>query len=68
MSRKILFVLFSDDAAGACGRASSGCASVDPKRKVAELAEAAGVQLLSDLGGHAGIEPFVREGYELVML
>jgi hypothetical protein len=54
--------------AGACGRASSGCASDDPARKVAELAEAAGVKLLRDLGGHASIEPFVRDGYELVML
>ena len=54
--------------AGACGRASSGCASEDPTRQVAQLAEAAGVPLLSALGGHASIEPFVREGYELVML
>ncbi|BDG10748.1 hypothetical protein AMPC_38610 [Anaeromyxobacter paludicola] len=35
---------------------------------MADLAEAAGVSLLRDLGGHAGIEPFVREGYELVTL
>ena len=54
--------------AGACGRASSGCASEDPAHKVAEIAQAAGVPLLSDLGGHASIEPFVREGYELVVL
>jgi hypothetical protein len=54
--------------AGACGRASSGCASDDPTRKVADLARQAGVQLLSDLDGHAGIEPYVREGYELVVL
>jgi hypothetical protein len=54
--------------AGACGRASSGCASEDPARKVAQLAGAAGVRLLSDLRGHASIEPFVREGYELVIV
>jgi hypothetical protein len=106
MNRKLLFVLFSDDAcrqnhallyaldlhakghgvpesrfgsllreaqaagilAGACARASSGCASDDPSRKVADLARERDVRLLSDLGGHAGIEPFVREGYELVFL
>jgi hypothetical protein len=54
--------------AGACGRASSGCAGDDPTRKVADAARAGGVSLLTDLDGHAGIEPFVREGYELVVL
>ncbi len=54
--------------AGACARASSGCASDDPSRKVAELARERDVRLLSELGGDAGIEPFVREGYELVFL
>jgi hypothetical protein len=52
--------------AGACERASSGCASDDPGRKVTELARERGVALLNGLGGHADIEPFVREGYELV--
>ncbi len=54
--------------AGACGRASSGCASEDPARKVADLAQAAGLRLLADLQGHASIEPFVREGYEVVVI
>lgn len=54
--------------AGACGRASSGCASDDPTRKVADLARASGIDLLADLHGHAGIEPFLREGYELVAI
>lgn len=54
--------------AGACGRASSGCASEDPTRKVAEVAEAAGVRLLSEMRGHASIEPYVRDGYELVIV
>ncbi len=54
--------------AGACSRASSGCATDDPARKVADVARAAGVALLGDLHGHAGIEPFVREGYELVAI
>jgi len=54
--------------AGACGRASSGCASDDPTHKVADVARSAGVRLLADLDGHAGIEPYVREGYELVVL
>ena len=54
--------------AGACGRASSGCAGEDPARKVADVAEAAGVRLLAELHGHASIEPFVRDGYEVVVM
>ncbi len=54
--------------AGACARASSGCASDDPARKVADRARDAGVRLLSDLDGHASIAPFVAEGYEIVVV
>ena len=53
---------------GACARASSGCASGDPTRDVAEIARANGIALLSDMEGHASIEPFVRDGYEVVVL
>jgi hypothetical protein len=35
--------------------------------KVTDVVSAQGVPLLSDLDGHAGIEPFVREGYEIVV-
>jgi len=52
---------------GACARASAGCASPAPQRKVTELATAHAVPLLADLEGHAGIERFVREGYEVVV-
>ncbi len=54
--------------AGACGRASSGCVSDDPTRKVADAARAGGVSLLADMQGHAAIEPFVREGYEILII
>ena len=54
--------------AGACARASSGCASGDPDRDVAEIARTHGIVLLSDMDGHANIEPFVRNGYEVVTL
>jgi hypothetical protein len=54
--------------AGACGRASSGCVSDDPTRKVADAARAQGLTLLADMQGHAAIEPFVREGYEIVVI
>jgi hypothetical protein len=54
--------------AGACGRASSGCASDDPTRKVADTARAEGLALLADMQGHAAIEPYVREGYEIVIV
>jgi len=54
--------------AGACARASGGCASGDPTRKVTDVAHTHGIALLADLDGHAGIEPFVREGYEVIAL
>jgi len=54
--------------AGACARASSGCASGDPERDVAEIARKNDIALLSDMDGHASIEPFVRDGYEVVAL
>jgi predicted peroxiredoxin len=53
---------------GACARASAGCASDDPARNVTAVARSHGIGLLSELDGHASIEPFVREGYELVVL
>lgn len=53
--------------AGACDRASHGCACEDPSRKVADLARAQKIELLSDLNGHAGIERFVSDGYEIVV-
>jgi hypothetical protein len=54
--------------AGTCARASSGCSSNDPARNVAEIARAHGIDLLSDMDGHAGIESFVHDGYEIVAL
>ena len=53
--------------AGACRKAAGGCASDDPSRKVGDRIEAAGVALLDGMDGHASIEPFVRDGYELVV-
>jgi hypothetical protein len=49
---------------GACKTASSGCG--DPARDVTGLARESGVPLIDTLDGHAGIEPFVGEGYEVV--
>lgn len=54
--------------AGACRRAASGCATEDPERKVTDMAVQNGVALLDDMQGHASIERFVSEGYELVVL
>lgn len=50
--------------AGACKAASAGCQ--DPSRDVTGLAQDLGLPLLDTLGGHAGIAPFVAEGYEVV--
>ncbi len=52
--------------AGACRTASGGCSSDDPERQVLDAVQGLGVPLLDDLDGHAGVEPFIREGYELV--
>ena len=54
--------------AGACERASSGCSSDDPARKMADAARSGGIGLLSGLSGHAPIEPFLGDGYELVVV
>jgi len=52
--------------AGLCRTASSsGCG--DASLSVSRLAEEAGLPLLDSLDGHAGIAPFVEEGYELVV-
>ncbi|HCF60176.1 MAG TPA: hypothetical protein DFS52_19540 [Myxococcales bacterium] len=50
--------------AGACKAASAGCR--DEARDVTSLAGEIGLPLLDTLDGHAGIEPFVREGFEVV--
>jgi hypothetical protein len=52
--------------AGACKTASGGCATGDPAREVTDLAEEAGVPLLDAMQGHAGIAPFVNQGFEIV--
>ena len=51
--------------AGACKMASSGCQ--DPERDVTSLAVELGLPLIDTLGGHASLEPFVRQGFEVVL-
>lgn len=51
---------------GACRTASGGCNSNAPERQVSETFLERGLPLLDDLDGHAGVESFVREGFELV--
>ena len=52
---------------GACKMASGGCSTGDKARNVTLAAKAAGLELLSDLDGHAGIERFVAAGYQVVV-
>jgi hypothetical protein len=54
--------------AGACKGAASLFATDDPARKGADVTTALGVQLLSDLDGHPSIEPFVRDGYQVIVV
>jgi predicted peroxiredoxin len=53
--------------AGACLQASSGCGSPED-RNVVEAIRSQGVGFLQDLENHAGIEPFLREGYEVIAI
>jgi hypothetical protein len=52
--------------AGVCATAARGCATGDADRDVAELAVSTGLPLLDQLDGHAGIQAYVRDGFELV--
>ena len=51
--------------AGACKAASAGCQ--DPARDVTRIAKELGLPLIDSLAGHAGLEPFVSDGYEVVV-
>ncbi len=53
--------------AGACKTASGGCSTSDKNRNVADIAAERRVKMLSDMNGHAGIESFVKEGYEALV-
>ena len=53
--------------AGACLQASSGCGSAGD-RDIVDAIKACGVGLLSDLDNHASIEPFIRDGYEVIAI
>jgi predicted peroxiredoxin len=53
--------------AGACQQACNGCGSAED-RNIVDAIKARGVSFLHDLENHAGIEPFVREGYEIVVI
>ena len=53
--------------AGACLQASSGCGSVED-RDIVDAIKSRGVAFLSDLDNHAGIEPFIRDGYEVIAI
>jgi hypothetical protein len=49
---------------GACKTATTGCRN--PSRDVTGLARELGLPLIDTLDGHAGIESFVSEGYEVI--
>jgi hypothetical protein len=51
--------------AGACKAASGGCK--DPARDVTAIATELGLPLIDALDGHTSIEPFVREGFEVLL-
>ena len=53
--------------AGACRAASSRRCSGNDCADVSAIAQSRGIALLDDADGHASIEPYVREGYQVVV-
>jgi hypothetical protein len=53
--------------AGACRQASTGCGSAED-RNIVDAIAGHGLALLDDLDNHAGIEPFLRDGYEVIVV
>jgi len=51
--------------AGVCQTAAAGCGG--PQSGVTAVVQAEGLTLCADCNQHAGIEPFVRDGYEIVV-
>ena len=52
---------------GACKSASCGCASDDPSRDMTARLQAEGLPLLDDMDGHAAVNTYVADGFELVI-
>ena len=53
---------------GSCHGASIGCGSTEATSPAVAAAAGHAVPLLSDLDGHAAFEPFLRDGYEIVVI
>ena len=53
--------------AGACRTASSRRCSDNDCRDVASLTCSHSIKLLDDADGHASIEPFVRDGFQVIV-
>ena len=51
---------------GACQRAAEGCGGCDPTRQTTALLTEHGIPLLNGMDGHAPIDTFLEEGYEIV--
>jgi hypothetical protein len=53
--------------AGACGTAARGCSTGDAARDVSTVAACLKVSLLDDMDGHAGIDRYIADGFEIVV-
>ena len=67
MKRKIRFAKAAGLIAGACRQASTGCGSAED-RNIVDAVAGHGLALLDDLDHHAGIEPFLRAGYGVIVV
>jgi len=52
---------------GICKTAAGGCSTNKPARNVAKMAGTEGLELISDLNGHAGIGRFIKNGYQVLI-
>ena len=57
----------ADIIVGACASASVGCATADPTRDVSTIVKNQELSLIDDLNGHAGIEQYIKEDYQILI-
>ncbi len=53
---------------GSCFKASSGCANIENEKTISDLAKTHDVPLLDGMKGHASINEFVDDGFQVITL
>lgn len=68
VSSMVLEAQASGILAGACRRAAGGCGSDGDDGPAVAAARSRGIGLLDGMDGHADIGPYIRDGFEIVVL